>query len=450
MSTTAVKDSETPSDRFPSLLRNEHAYLTAFLNGGLGLYSDRNPWFGRPDLFTAGSPIAGHAPGRQPLWTEAFAEAGVGGATQLGSSPWHAFGAVTGITSWSLGQDVYRDETRSFSALEKSYAGVLYVHPDTGASFNLSVGRQNITLNDGFLVHFVRGSANIGERGGTYLGPRNANAFSVVSDIGFGRWAFKGFYIDPDELPLVDSRSRFAGVNVRYAVTRELSVDASAITVPQSQSTYSVPGGTRLPREGLKTFAAHAQWKIPANAGTGWLESEIAHQSHGKFPVSAWAGYGLAGFRFNHLPWKPSLSYRYAHASGDDPATGRYERFDPLLSTGLGNWLQGINFGKVTSNANLAVHRVQVNLTTKPALHLTFDWHGLRAPQLNNLGANRALSLLSSHRIGNEYSLTARWSMSRHWYFQGVASVGVPGKALRDIGATQPWSTVQSSFYWTF
>ena len=166
--------------------------------------------------------------------------------------------------------------------------------------------------------------------------------------------------------------------------------------------------------------------------------------------MSAWAGYGLAGFRFNHLPWKPSLSYRYAHASGDDPATGHYERFDPLLSTGLGNWLQGINFGKVTSNANLAVHRVQVNLTTKPALHLTFDWHGLRAPQLNNLGANRALSLLSSHRIGNEYSLTARWSMSRHWYFQGVASVGVPGKALRDIGATQPWSTVQSSFYWTF
>ena len=106
--------------------------------------------------------------------------------------------------------------------------------------------------------------------------------------------------------------------------------------------------------------------------------------------------------------------------------------------------------GKVTSNSNLAVQRVQVNVTPKPELNLTFDWHGLRAPELNNLGSNRALSQLASSDIGDEFSFTARWAISRLWYFQGVASIAVPGRALRDIGADKSWTTVQGSFYWTF
>ncbi len=93
-----------------------------------------------------------------------------------------------------------------------------------------------------------------------------------------------------------------------------------------------------------------------------------------------------------------------------------------MLSTGLGNWLQGINFGKVTSNSNLAVHRIQLDVVPRPELNLTFDWHGLTAPELNNLGGNPALSQLTSSDIGNEVTLTARWAISRNWYFQGVAS----------------------------
>lgn len=450
VSTRAESASQAKHTTFPTLFRNDRTYLTAILDGGLGIYSDGNSWFGRADVFTQGSPIAGRRPGRQPVWTEGFVEAGIGGATQLGNSPWYAFGALTGISSWSLGQDVYRNDTRSFFGTEKAYGGLLYVDPGTGYSFNVSAGRQNVTLNDGFLIHFVRGSANIGERGGTYLGPRNANEFSVVSDLNYGPWSFKGFYIDPDELSLVNSKSTFAGANARYAFAPDLSADVSVIIVPGSLSTYSVPTGEKLPREGLRTIAGHINWKRPLDIDGLWLESEIAHQTHSKFEMSAWAGYGLAGYRFNDLPWKPSISYRYAYASGDDPATKRYERFDPLLSTGLGNWLQGISLGKVTSNSNLAVQRVQVNVTPKPELNLTFDWHGLRAPELNNLGSNRALSQLASSDIGDEFSFTARWAISRLWYFQGVASIAVPGRALRDIGADKSWTTVQGSFYWTF
>ena len=433
-----------------TLIQNDRLYLTAILAGGFGAYSDPNVWFGRPDLFLNRNPLAGRLPGRAPAWAEGFVEFGLAGAAQLGDSPFYLYGALTGLTSGSLGHDFFRADARSVTGVEKAYGGLLYVDPQSGNSFNVSLGRQTVTLNDGFLIHFVRGAANAGVRGASYIGARTANDFSAVADGRLGAWSFKAFYIDPNELPLVDSRSTFAGLNLRYAVTPTLSVDGSWITVPRSTSTFATPDGRRLPREGLQTLAGGLRWNQAFGIEGMWLASEIAHQTHDRYPMSAWAGYGLIGYQAAHLPWSPSLSYRYAHATGDNPNSPRYERFDPLLSTGLGNWLQGVIYGKITSNSNLAVHRLQFNLAPTPQLNVTFDWHLLRAPERNNLGSNPAISRLTSSDIGQEFSLTARWAMNRNLYLQTIASVGLPGKALRDAGATKNWSTLQASLYWTF
>lgn len=132
-----------------------------------------------------------------------------------------------------------------------------------------------------------------------------------------------------------------------------------------------------------------------------------------------------------------------------DPNTRRHERFDPLLSTGLGIWLQGLNFGKMTSNANLQTHRWQFNVAPREGLNLTFDWHVLRAPELYNAGGNPAISTLRSHDIGQEFTLSARWSITRHVYLQSFVSTALPGQALREIGADRPWTTLQASVYWS-
>ena len=441
----------TPARPQPlTLIQNDRLYLTAILAGGFGVYSDPNVWFGRPDLLLNRNPLAGRRPGRAPVWTEGFVEFGLAGAAQLGDSPFYLYGALTGLTSWSLGQDFFRVDARSVTGVEKAYGGLLYVDPATGNSLNLGLGRQTVTLNDGFLIHFVRGAANAGVRGASYIGARTANDFSVVADGRMGPWSFKAFYIDPNELSLVDSRSTFAGVNLRFAITPTLSVDGSYITVPRSTSTSATPEGRRLPREGLQTVAGGLRWNQAFGVEGMWLASEIAHQTHDRYAMSAWAGYGLVGYQAAHLPWSPSFSYRYAYASGDNPATRRYERFDSLLSTGLGNWLQGVVFGKITSNANLAVHRLQFNLQPTPALNVTFDWHLLRAPERNNLGSNPAIVQLTSQDIGQEFSITGRWATNRNVYLQAIASVGVPGRALRDAGATKAWTTLQASLYWTF
>ncbi len=433
---------------FPVLYKDGRSLLTAIVAGGLGGYSDSNPWFGQPELFNKSSPIAGHLPGREASWTEGSLEYGGGFAAQLDDLPIYAFGALTGMTTWSIGQDIYRDDTRVFDAIEKAYAGFLYANTETRNRFKFSVGRQTYTLNDSFLVNLVKGSTNVGPRGATYLGPRLANDFSVLADGRVGPWSAAVFYINPDELEYLETDSTYLGANLGYAFNDRVSLDGTFITLPTSKSTYANPYGLTLDRQGLNTLSAHLKWRDLPVEGV-FAEGELAHQSHPDYAMSAWAGYGTLGYIARKAPWTPSISYRYAVFSGDDPDTRTYERFDSLLSTGLGIWLQGISFGKLFANSNLATQRVQLNVVPLEALNVTFDYHKLTAPELNNLGSNPALSELMSHDIGQEFTLSGRWALNRNLYLQGIASYALPGEALRDIGADKPWTTLQLSLYWS-
>lgn len=432
---------------FPTLYKDDRSLLTAIVAGGLGVYSDSNAWFGQPLLFNKFSPIAGHLPGRSNQWTEGSLEIGAGFAQQLGDSPVYAFGALTGMKTWSVGQDIFRNDSRNFDDVEKAYVGLLYADRTTKDKLKLSVGRQTYTLNDGFLVNVVKGSSNAGERGATYLGPRLTNDFSVLADGRFGKWGFNAFYIDPNELESIESNSTFLGFNGKYSFNDNVAVDGTFITIPNSKSTFANPYGLTLPRQDLDTVSGHAKWRNFGMDGV-LLEGEFARQFHPDYAMSAYAYYGTVGYIARTVPWTPSISYRYAYLSGDDPNTRTYERFDPLLSTGLGIWLQGISFGKLFSNSNLATHRIQFNVAPTESLNLTLDLHLLRAPQLNNLGSNPALTILSSHELGEEATLSARWAINRNLYLQALASYATPGKALRDIGANKAWSTYQLSLYW--
>jgi hypothetical protein len=437
-----------PVARFPDLVKNDRTQVAAIIGGGIGTYTDGNPWFGKPVEFNASSPVAGNPPGRQPLWTEGYLEVGAGFATQLGESQFYLFGAATGMLTWSLGQDVFRDDSRAYFDAEKLYAGLLYVDRGNRNRAKLQLGQQTYTLNDGFLVNMVKASSNAGARGATYLGPRLTSDFSVLADARIGKLSVSAFYIDPNEIEFLESNSRFLGGNIAYAISDDVSVDASLIGVPNSKSTFSTPQGPKLRRQGNLTVAGHLKVKNLVTDGL-FTEAELAHQWHPDQDWSAWAGYGSLGYIARNLAWKPSLSYRYAVFSGDDPATSRFERFDAPLSTGLGIWLQGISFGKVTTNSNLVTHRVQLNVAPARPVNITFDFHKLRADYRNNLGANPLLSQLSSTDIGEEYSLSLRWSLTRKIFLQSVLSAAMPGRALQDIGADKTWSTFQLSLYWS-
>jgi hypothetical protein len=95
-------------------------------------------------------------------------------------------------------------------------------------------------------------------------------------------------------------------------------------------------------------------------------------------------------------------------------------------------------------------HRVQGNLEVTPRLNLTLEYFRLAADETNNAGANPALAQLASTDLGQEITFSTRWAATDKIFFQGVASVALPGKAFEALGADEPWVTLQASLYWTF
>ena len=440
----------------PLLYRDEKSILTLTLNGGDGVFRDGQPWFGAPLTFTRNNPLVptpalGAQTGSSIAWTENYVEFGIGGSTQLGESPIYLYGAASAIGVMAAGQDIFWNSGRWQDSVEKLYAGLLWVGP-TGGNANISVGRQNFSLNDGFLISQYGSQYNAGPRPGVYLAPRTTQDFSILAQGQWNGWSLKSFFLDPNEYEPIETNTKVLGANLRYNATKSIYADASVITVPSSDSVYRDPAGHALPRAGLVTYAGHARWADPSVVPGVWLESEIAYQNNINFPMSAWAGYGTLGYLASEVPWSPSLSYRYSSFSGDDPNTKTFERFDSLFSGGLAEWLQGISFGKVLSQTNRTTHRLRFNVSPVAELNLTLDYYSNWANQTNNLGGNPALSQLSSKNLGQEIQFVARWAINKNFYFIGIASYAMPGPAIQDATSNmaKPWSTLQLQLFWNW
>jgi hypothetical protein len=183
-----------------------------------------------------------------------------------------------------------------------------------------------------------------------------------------------------------------------------------------------------------------------------WIKAEYAYQNHEDFDMSAQAGYVWGGYQARNWSWRPALSFRWSIFTGDDPDTDTFERFDPLFSGGLGNFLPGIVFSKVYKNANLITSRVTFSVKPDDTLELILDYFHHRADELNNLGGIGPLQTLESRDIGQEVTLTALYYVGKHYFFQGIGSVGIPGEAIDQAvgGSADNWYTLQAALYMFF
>lgn len=442
---------------FPILWRDEDSLLRVQLNGGFGGFVDSNPWFGDAPAFTTGNPLVqdparGARTGDTAAWAEGYVEFGLSGVTRLGRSNFAVYGAATAIAPGSVGRDIFRDDARAGIDVEKLYAGLLWGSDDRARSVNLSVGRQDFTLNTGFLVGQYGSQWNAGPRPGIYLAPRTAHDFAAIGTVKRDAWTATAFLLDPNEYEPLESKTQLLGVNLRKTVDARHQVDATVLHVPQSNLRYGAPTGAPGTRDGLWTYAGHVRRRAPPGGPGFWAEAELAHQRHDDFDMNAWAGYGALGYIARDLPWTPSLSYRFAHFTGDDPATRTFERFDPLYTGGLSYWLQGITINKALAPTNRSTHRVRFNVAPDPRLNLTLDWFLHIADQRNNIGANPALAALASDDLGQEFQFVARRAISPRLYVVGVASLALPGDAISAAtgGDADPWSSLQAQLYWNF
>lgn len=413
-------------------------------------YSNTNAWYGRPDLMLAGNPLVVGNPSGEGYedWIEAYLHAGVYGITPI-SDKTYIYGSLSAMLTASTGQELFTDKTRSYFGIEDAYAGIVTGNTtDDGNrwSFNASYGRQRFTLADGFLI--ANTALNGNDRAALQANARWASDALALMQFRYNETKIEMFQVDPDELPILDSRTKINGINVEDSSLPGLTIGTSHLRVPQSSTGYFLPDGTRLSREGLRVTDVRARWQPnPTGLAGPYIAGEYAWQSNSNFDMRATGYFGEFGYAFAKAPWAPTVSYRYSYFSGDDAGTpDRYERWDPLLSGGNGEqWIQGINHFKVVQIGNVLAQRFQVRMRPSPKVELVPQVWLFKADSTLNLGGNPALSFMDSADYGHELNITAKYFYSRNLYLHGHIAVTYPGDAVKSaLNGTQEkwWSTM--------
>lgn len=436
-------------NNLPMLFENNRSELTLFLNGGLGLFLDNNGFFGQGSAFTQGNPIADKLAGEEvTAWPEIFLEPGIGGITELGKSNFYLYGAISGLVSGRISDDIYAGGSTAYFAIERSYAGFLWtqIGKNKAGKLNLSAGRNFFQLNDGFLFSRYSGSSNAGERGSTYMSSRTAFQKTVLATYTNNFWTFNGFFLEPQEL-FKDRQTNinYTGATIEFNNNKTVDANVTVIQRTGGKGSYALPGQMSLDKKGIWVINPKLWLNNIGNTGL-FLKSEYAYES--KEGMSARAWYVGAGIKKSSWKMKPSLYYRYAFMQGDDPETETYERFDPLLTGGLGTWVQGLNYRKVIGNGNIISNRIELMAYPVDKLRLSVDAFFLKAHQLNNLGGMAPISQLQSKNFGQEYTLEAQYSISRRFLLLGVFSSAYPGNAITDnLPDSKSWQTYQLSLF---
>lgn len=429
---------------FPVLVDRDGKFLRMKVEGLAMFYSNHGAWFGRPDLMLSGNPLVdGEVPGEGfTKWVEGYAHLGLYGMTPLGENA-SLYGGASVIASGSVGQELFTDTPRGYTAVEDAYIGVVGGRTSEAGDrfvYNLSAGRQRFTIGEGFLL--VNTASNGNNRAALQSNARWAGDFVALAQFAYNNVRVDVFRVDPDELPTIDSRTLIDGLNLQARLPRGWEVGATHLRVPRSESGYFTPTGS-LSREGLRVYDVRARWqpRDPSQSGP-IFSAEYARQTNANFPMRAVGWMAEAQYQFPAAAWSPTVSYRYASFSGDDADTDRFERWDPLLSGGNGEqWVQGINHFKVVQDSNLITHRVQLRLRPTRKVELVPQAWIFRADSLTNIGGNPALTFLSSRDYGTELNLTAKYFPSRNLYLHGHIAATFPGDAVKDAlgGDADTW-----------
>lgn len=439
---------------FPVISETSHSKLMVIFNGGVGLFNENNTFFGQGEAFTKGNPIASNPAGKGVrFWGETYLEPGLAGIWQLGKSRFYAYGAASLLVSARNTSDIYSEGATIFADAERLYAGVLAAGLGKRKNINIdaSFGRQFFQLDDGFLISKFSGSANAGERGSVYLNSRTAFQKTAIVKSQVGKFNVDAFYVEPEELNKnKQSNTGYAGGRVGFNNNKKIDVGITYITVPGGTSRYSTPQGS-IAKKGM--YILNPKLYLTNIGGTGlFFKSEYAYQSHYSENMRSKAYYLGGGIKKEAWKFKPSLYYRYAFMQGDDSLTSRYEKFDPVLTGGLGNWVQGIDFRKLVGNGNIISHRVELKGNISSKIELSLDYFLLKSHTLSNLGALAPISKLKNKNFGQEYTLTGRYFINNNFLLLVILSHAQPGNAIQYAFTEKvfPWTSVQTALFMFF
>ncbi|SDI48893.1 hypothetical protein [Pseudomonas panipatensis] len=309
----------------------------------------------------------GTAQARSVQWLESYVRSGFSGTTPLGGGA--AYAGVGIMTSKIVGDgdaSATSNGHESRTDFDTAFAGW------KNDWFDLSAGRQDYQMGDGFLIDGDQ--LNYGERLGNgfnrgglyYLSGRTSFARSAILRLHpSDGWLLEGFHLESGNngqgTPHLD------GVNSDYAVDEDNSLGLAYFTVNNVDS--HVADGLFALRSGLDVYNLRGK----SDLGVPSLSIEAGYAAERSSQVDAYAWYAGASYQFKSAPLAPQLGYRYSRFSGDAPASDKSEAFDPLFygsTIGEPTWVQGEIAGTFAGpfNSNAKVSRLSLNASVSERL----------------------------------------------------------------------------------
>lgn len=445
----------TKLSSFPTLYSSDRTFLTLKFAASEMVYSNNNTWFARPDILTSGNPLATSPPGAGYVaWMEGFAAGGVYGITKIVPSiNLHLYGGVNYLISFSLGPELFTDKSRFYGDIEEAYVGLIGGGRTSNGHiyrYNALYGRKQFVLGDGWMI--INTSMNGDNRAGLQINPRWAAKKVFQAGMMWDQYFLQLFRLEPNELPILNSNTVIEGINFELGNKDKMVIGATYLNIPQSGFKYYLPNGDVHTRQGMQVYNLRVFKSESPSTGGLFFKAEAGYQWNPNFDMSAWAAYGEVGWTFKNTASNPSLSYRYAYFSGDNPDTRSYNRWDALYTGGNGEqWVQGSNMYKIVQNSNEITHRLQLAFNPARKLQLVTQLWLFYAPQTLNLGGNPALSTLQSKFYGTELNVTLKYFKSRNWYFHLNTAYTIAGSAITDnVPGTKNWFSLMGFVRYSF
>ncbi|WP_413044084.1 hypothetical protein [Pseudomonas sp. YJ42] len=358
-------------------------------------------------------------------WQEAYLKYGFSFSQGLSGSGDQAYGALNWVSSGTFGDGDaagWSNGSERTTKVEDAYLGWRSGNRFAALGENgvdVSFGRQNIVIGDGFLVsgdalNFGREVADgMLDRGGAYyITPRKAFDKTAVLRLG-GEQGLRG------DLMWLKSDNRSQGRPEMAVATLENVTDKGTVGLTYLDVLDTDEEFDFVDRKGIRTYSLRAQ----GNAGVEnlFLSGEYAHQDKNDGNENAW--YLEAGWTFSDIAWSPSVNYRYSRFSN---------AYDPLFygnGRALGTWFQGEVASNYAGpfNSNTRVHHI--GLKAAPAENLTVGALMYRFETIDsNAGAFADLG-------GKEIDLYAEWAARDNLFIIPVVGFYKPNESLANGGS---------------
>lgn len=176
--------------------------------------------------------------------------------------------------------------------------------------------------------------------------------------------------------------------------------------------------------------------------GIDWgLEAALQMGTFGSNSVLAYAGHAVAGYTFKP-DWKPRVGVEYNYASGDNPASARFTKFNNLFPTNHNK------YGLMDMTAWSNLHDAAVHFSAKPGkFSVSATYHMLSVDKSTSAGDTFAGFYPGAAGLGkiagHEMDAQGKWVMNEYFEAGAGYSHFIPGSFLKGQGYNR-----QSDFFY--